>query len=152
VTDTDFSEGTPVFAGDRQLGLADPTPETRGYWDGVAAGELRVRACTRCGASLHPRRIICPRCGSEDLAWRRAAGRGTIYSVSRVQRAPNAVMRAAVPYFLGIVELDEGVHLFARLDPGPGGREPSIGMRVEVRFARLESGVELPVFRPLGGS
>lgn len=90
---------------------------------------------------------MCPTCGSEDLAWHSATGRGTVYSVSKLHRAPNAAMRAAIPYHLGIVELDEGVHLFTRFEPGPSGREPAIGLRVEVRFARLESGVELPVFR-----
>ena len=151
MTPRDVGAGTPIHAGDRQLGLADPSPETQVYWDGVAAHELRVRSCDACGAKLHPRRLICPQCGAEDLTWRRATGTGHIYSVSTLHRAPSEAMRAALPYHLGIVELDEGVHLFTRIH-SPDGREPKIGMRVQVGFRRLESDADLPVFELLDGA
>ena len=31
-----------------------PTPETQPYWDGVAAGELRLPRCTDCGNAYFP--------------------------------------------------------------------------------------------------
>jgi len=116
---------------------------TQAFWDGSRRHELLIRRCPRCGANLHPRRLICPACGSEELSWIAASGRGVVYSVSTIYRAASNA-RQTVPYHVGIVALDEGVHLFTRFtdDGGP----PDIDDRVAVRFERQSYERELPVF------
>jgi len=45
-----------------------PTPETQPFWDGCAAGELRLQRCNACdGGHYFPPRPFCPRCLSDDV-------------------------------------------------------------------------------------
>jgi uncharacterized OB-fold protein len=39
------------------------TPDTAFFWDGTAAGELRIQRCAQCGAVRHPPGPMCPACG-----------------------------------------------------------------------------------------
>ena len=59
--DHDWSEGLPFMIGPYELGLTETSPETAGFWEGVASGELRIKRCANCGRHLHPRRIFCLR-------------------------------------------------------------------------------------------
>lgn len=140
----DWSKGVPLKAGEMQLGIYQPSPETVGFWEGVAAGELRIRHCEDCGADLHPRRIVCPECSRTRLSWKRASGGGSVYSFSQVHHA-TGVFQAAVPYIVGIVRLDEGVFLFTRI-VSEDASMALVGSRVSVAFQRLEHGDTLPVF------
>lgn len=119
------------------------------FWDGVRDHRLLIRLCEQCGARLHPRRTICPSCGSSELGWIPSSGRGVVYSVSTLHRAPDARMEAALPYYLGIVRLEEEVYMFTRFITG-SDVGPAIDSEVEVRFQTLEHDRELPVFSPVG--
>jgi uncharacterized OB-fold protein len=140
----DWSGGVPLTAGPYFLGLYQPSPETKDFWDGVARHELRLKWCPRCAKAHHPKRIVCTFCGNTELASKRAAGRGTVYSFSEVHRAAVAAFAAATPYTVGVVRLDEGVHLFTRLIPACG--PIAIDDPVDVDFRVLETGQLLPVF------
>ena len=137
----DWAEGLPFMIGPYELGLTETSPETAGFWEGVASGQLRIKRCANCGRHLHPRRIFCPQCSAPDLEWLTASGEGTVYTFSTVYRSPSPEFEA--PYTNGIVQLAEGVHLFGRLigkearphrdrrhghrrvRPRPPGRRPS---------------------------
>jgi hypothetical protein len=141
----DWSEGLPLMIGPYEVGLTETSPETAGYWEGVEEGVLRIKRCASCGRHLHPRRIFCPQCRSNELAWIDVAGGGVVYTFSTVYRAPDSGFEP--PYTNGIVELDEGVHLFGRLV----GKEPElirIGDPIAVDFAVLvDGGQKLPIYR-----
>jgi uncharacterized OB-fold protein len=122
------------------------TPETRPFWDGCRAGELRYQSCGGCGAAQFYPRTLCARCGGVDLAWRAARGDGTVYAVTVVHRPPSAAFRADVPYALALVDLDEGFRMMARIV----GIEPervAIGARVRVTFER-RGDLAIPQFTP----
>lgn len=121
------------------------TMSTNAFWEGSDRQQLLIRRCKQCGAHLHPRRLICPVCGSETLSWVPASGRGIVYSVSTVYRPPSPAMRDAVPYHVGIVVLEEGVHLFTRFLTGDGAA-PDIDDPVAVRFVTQQDGRRLPAF------
>lgn len=140
---TDWSRGLPLKAGEWFIGLYQPSPETVGYWDGVQQRELRLRHCAACDRHFHPKRIVCTECGSDKLAWKRVSGRGEVYSFSEVHRAPSPAFAGATPYVVGLVTLEEGVHLFTRFVGGP----VAIGTKVTVDFQVLELGNLMPVFR-----
>ena len=40
--------------------LPVPTPETQAFWDGTAAGELRLQRCDACGKSVFPAAAVLP--------------------------------------------------------------------------------------------
>jgi hypothetical protein len=141
----DWSEGLPLMIGPYEVGLTETSPETSAYWEGVGRGELMIKRCKDCGDHLHPRRIFCPNCGSNELADLKSGGTGVVYTFSTIYRPPSEEFEA--PYTNGIVELDEGVFLYGRLV----GSEPeaiSVGDRVEVDFEPVQAGGErLPVYR-----
>jgi uncharacterized OB-fold protein len=58
-------------------------------------------------------------------------------------------METALPYHLGIVRLEEEVHMFTRFVTG-SDVAPEIDSDVEVRFQTLEQDRELPIFSPVG--
>src|SRR6478672_8864106 len=135
----DWTRGFQVRIGDHARGMAEGSPETTGYWEGIDSDELRLKHCTACGRFLHPRRIVCSACNSLELEWRRVEGGGEVYTFSELHRATFPELSGSVPYFLGIVRLDEGVHLFARLFPTVGSGI-QIGDRMRVEFRDLEVG------------
>jgi uncharacterized protein len=92
-------------------------------------GGLRYQCCSDCAAAQSLSRFACHRCGSEHLAWRDAAGSGTVYAVTVVTRAPSEAFRALVPYTLVLVDLDEGARVMAHGAPGL-----AIGGRVRARL------------------
>ena len=143
-TQINWSKGLPFMAGPYFVGLYQPSPETVGFWEGVAVDELRLRQCTTCKHHWHPKRIVCTRCGSSELEWIPVSGKGEIYSFSEVHRAPTPAFTSSVPYAVGVVRLAEGVHLFTRLFADPGRLE--IGVPVRCEFRLLELGQKLPVF------
>ena len=140
----DWTRGVPLMAGPYFLGLYQPSPETGDFWDGVARREIRLKWCPHCAKAMHPKRIVCTFCGNTELGTHRACGRGTIYSFSVVHRAPSPAFQAAVPYAVGVVRLEEGVHLFSRLFPPAAAL--AIDAPVRVDFRVLELGNLLPVF------
>jgi uncharacterized OB-fold protein len=141
----DWAEGLPLMAGPYFIGLYQPSPETAGFWEGVGQRELRLKWCPHCARAFHPKRIVCTACGASDLAWHAASGRGRVYSFSEVHRAPAPEFAASVPYYVGLVALEEGVHLFTRFLPEAG--TVAIDAPVQLDFQVLEQGTMMPVFR-----
>jgi uncharacterized protein len=116
------------------------------YLDGVTEGVVRYQACQDCGAAQSLARFACQECRSSRLAWRDAAGTGTIYAITVVTRAPNDSFRALVPYTLVLVTLDEGFRLMAH-----GRDELKIGDRV-VAKSFVHDGKALMTFLRREGS
>jgi uncharacterized OB-fold protein/acyl dehydratase len=119
--------------------------DTRFFWDGLEHGELRIQHCGGCGALRHPPVVRCPDCGSYDLGFRVASGRGHIYSFVEVHHPQ--VPAFDYPLLAALVELEEGTRLVANLasvEPD----EARIGMPVEVAFERVDPELTLPFFRP----
>lgn len=143
-TPPDWSQGVPLMAGENFIGLYQPSPETAGFWVGVERHELRLKSCAPCNRAFHPKRIVCTACGSDALDWKQSAGHGKVYSFSEIHRASSPLFEASVPYTVGVVALDDGVHLLSRLIAAPGPIE--IDAPVQVDFRVLEQGILLPVF------
>ncbi|HXY91584.1 MAG TPA: OB-fold domain-containing protein [Acidimicrobiia bacterium] len=83
--------------------------ESTEFFDGTARGELMVKQCSACGHHLRPDSISCSKCYGNELLWTRASGRGTLVSWIVVHGAEQE------PPVVGLVELDEGPWLHARL-------------------------------------
>jgi len=128
------------------VAIPDSTPETRPFWDGLAAGQLRLQRCRDCDSVIWYPRGLCPQCGSVGLAWFTASGRGTIYSFTVLRRALGPFGQA-VPYVVAYVELAEGPRVLTNIvhcEPGL----VRIGQPVECVFDRDEAGRALLRFRP----
>lgn len=112
------------------------------FTDGLEQGVLRYQSCSACDAPQTLTRYACAICGSPRLAWREAAGTGTVYATTLVNRAPSDEFRAIVPYLLLLVDLDEGPRVMAHGMPGL-----AIGDRAYARIQTL-AGRPLLVFHP----
>ncbi len=110
-----------------------PQPDVRAFWEGAEKGELRLRKCKACGAFLHPGKIACTKCLSQELEWVKSSGKGTIYSLCKVNYVFTPEVEGKLPYFLALIKLEEGVYFFGIILK-QDAREPSIEMSVKTVF------------------
>ena len=117
------------------------SPETKRFWESTRNDTLLIGKCRACGEFHYYPRTICPFCFKAETDLVPASGRGTIYSVSVMQRAE-------VPYAIGYVTLAEGPTMmtnFVECDFA----SLKIGQKVQVTFRDTEGGgAKLPVFKP----
>ncbi len=123
------------------------TPETKPYWDAAAREELHLQRCNACGMHYFYPRPFCPHCSSDDVAWTRVSGRGTLHSYV-INHRPVPGWEQDVPYAIAVVELEEGPRLAANIVGIPNTPEHLVlDMPLEVCFEE-QSGVNVPKFRP----
>lgn len=113
----------PVPAAPDALLVPTPDEESVGYWEGTAAGELRMQACTACGRFRFPPRPMCPHCQSTGREWRQVSGEGTIWSYVVPHPPLLPAYAALAPYNVITVTLaeDPALRLVGNLVTGPGG-------------------------------
>ena len=88
---------------------------------GLARGELLLQKCNDCGKlNMYPRHA-CPHCQSLSLGWQRSSGRGILHSFTVLRAGAPEGFESELPYALGIIKLDEGVQMLARLTPEADG-------------------------------
>lgn len=91
------------------------SPEAKPFWDGTVEKRLRLQRCRSCGEVVWYPRGVCPRCGSLELDWFEASGKGVVYSYTVIRRGAPAPYAGAEPYVLAYVELDEGPRLLTNI-------------------------------------
>jgi uncharacterized OB-fold protein len=121
-----------------------PSPLTQPYWDGAAAGVLRVQQCGQCGKLRHYPRYICDACHSFDVTWKDCSGQGTVHSWMIAHHPFHPGFKEDLPYTLVVVDLAEGVRAMGRF---PTGADLRLGLKVKLGFWQSE-GFSLPCFTP----
>lgn len=105
--------------------------DTRFFWDGVAAHELRIQK-REDGSLQHPPVPALWKDKTEQTDYVVSSGRGRVYSFVN-HHAPRVPGRTRFPFVIALVELEEGVRMLGELrDVDPA--EVEIGMEVEVEF------------------
>jgi uncharacterized protein len=115
--------------------------------------------CRKCGAVFVPPRPFCVTCYSSNLEWREMKGRGRLAAFTCINIPPPFMMAEGYnrkrPYCSGVVELEEGGRVAARIervDP----RKPEqikIGMPLKVSFIHRGEGPDARTylaFEPVG--
>jgi uncharacterized protein len=118
--------------------------DTAFFWDGTAAGELRIQRCGGCGALRHPPGPMCPGCGAAKPEYIVAAGTGEVYSYV-VQHHP-PVPGKSLPIVVALVQLTEGVRMVGellRVSP----ERLRVGLPVRVEFVHVDDTLTLPAWR-----
>lgn len=92
--------------------------------------------CETCKTEYFPQRKFCPHCRRKGkLVAHSMPHEGKIYSFSEVSAAPEGFEHQA-PYFMAIVELNNGVKIMAQLVDSPHDAV-QIGARVQFVFRRI---------------
>jgi hypothetical protein len=129
--------------------VPQPTPETQPFWDGCAAGELRLQRCRPCDAFYFPPRPFCPRCLSDDVAWEAASGRGTLHTYVINHRAAPGFEPG---YAIAVVQLDEGPRMMSNI-VGVANTPDELVLDMPLVVAFEDRGeLRLPVFTPAGAA
>jgi uncharacterized OB-fold protein len=129
--------------------LPVPTPETRHFWEGTQAGEIRLQRCADCAKVYFPPRPFCPACASRNVSVFRASGRARLFSyVIHHRPAPGFTP----PYAIAVVELEEGPRMMTNIVECPQTPEALLlDMALEPAFTRFSDEITLPLFRPAKG-
>ena len=120
--------------------------DTKPFWDGTKAHELRLPSCKACNELFFPPQALCPHCLSGDLNWVKASGKGEIYSMTIIHQNGSPGFRDELPYVLAYITLEEGVQMMSNVI----GSEPydvKVGMPVEVVFDDITEEMTLPKFK-----
>ena len=86
---------------------AQPNSENLRFFEGAEQGLLVLPRCNDCDFVIWFPREICPECGSQDVDWFEASGKGSVYSFTVTRRIPGS-WGQATPFGLAYVELEEG--------------------------------------------
>ena len=117
------------------------------FYAHCAAGELRFQRCTACSTWRHPPRLRCAQCGSDEVEWALASGRGQVYSWTITHRPIDPGFSDDLPYAVLVVEMEEGPRLVGNLrDLAPA--DLALGLPVHVVFEPVTENIALTHFRP----
>lgn len=123
---------------------------SRPYWDGLAAGQIRMQRCDDCQGWVFYPRAFCPACSSRALTWTPVTGTPTLYSYTVAQVPVAKVFAYLGKPILAVVELANGVRVPTRLvDVEP--EAVTIGMALEPVFdSATYENATLLLFKPAG--
>jgi len=125
--------------------LPSTDSETQPFWDALKDGKFLLRHCNACGRDHYYPRPFCPTCWSEDVAWKEASGRGTLYTYSVVHVNDLPPFHERVPYVAAIVELEEGPRVMTNIEGVPFD-ELRADLPVVVAYKAISDDVTIPVF------
>lgn len=128
--------------------VPNPTEEDAEFWQGARRGELRIQRCNACGLHQHYARMLCTHCGSLDLGWITASGRGIVHSFTVIRQNGVPPFKDLVPFVVALVELEEpGARMLAAMpECAPG--DARIGMAVQAAFRPANDEFGFVDFRP----
>jgi uncharacterized OB-fold protein/acyl dehydratase len=119
--------------------------DNKWWWDGIAAGELRIQRCKQCKTLRHPPRPMCGECQSIEWDWAVSKGAGRVYSYVVMHHPP--IPGYDFPLAVALIDLDEGTRLVANV-VGVKPAEVKVGMRVQARIEAADEEMQLPFFYP----
>lgn len=113
--------------------MHDPVPVREGLYDEVDGGRLIANQCKSCGMIYFPKAAFCFDCMEEEMTDRVLGRRGILYSYA-VGRMASTHFKP--PYAIGLIDLPEGIRVFAPLETAPDDTY-RIGMEMEVFIDEL---------------
>jgi uncharacterized protein len=121
-------------------------PLTGPFWRALAAHELRAQRCQKCGTFRLPAAPLCPACLAGSHEWVEVDAAGPLWSYVVYRRALAVPFASDIPYAVGIVELQHGLHLLSRIDAPVD--QISIGDQMVARYDDVAPGVSLLTWVP----
>jgi uncharacterized OB-fold protein len=102
--------------------------------------------CKKCGALSLPPRPICTSCYGSDMEWIQFRGMGKLAAFTSIVVAPPNMVKEGFgknnPYVVGVVELEEGAQIVARIT-GVDAKKPAeikVGTPLKAEFIHSGQG------------
>ena len=112
----------------------------------LSENRLMAVRCLSCGHLNLPPRPLCARCRSREMEWTETTGVGKLAAFTAIAIAPTEMMVAGYgrdnPYVSGIVTLEEGPSISARIT-GVDAKNPEsirVGTPLTVEFLEMGEG------------
>ena len=124
-------------------------PTIEQYHKYIQDHDFHALKCKSCGAVIAPPKGMCYSCGGTDFEWTAVSGKGKLVSFTVIHISAEEFQDEA-PYFVAIVELEEGTRITARLldlDPNEP-KKVQLGMPMKLDYATGTSGKVYLAFRP----
>ena len=114
--------------------------------------KLMGSRCKKCGVLYTPPRSLCIKCYSSEMEWVEMKGDGKLSAFTCIAVGPPFMIDEGYDrnhlYCVGVVELDEGTRVDARIE-GVDTNKPDtikVGMPVSVEFLHRGEGEELKTY------
>jgi uncharacterized OB-fold protein len=104
------------------------------YAEALGRGELFVQRCADCDAKIMYPKYRCPACFSDNLGWVTVTGEGELQTFTVLRMGAPSAFAVDPPYAIGVVRLDEGPQLMARLHADDNGGWDHYACGQRVRF------------------
>lgn len=124
----------------------------------LSEDKLMGSKCRKCGAVSVPPRSICIKCHGSEMEWVDMKGKGKLVAFTCIAIGPPFMIKEGYdrkhPYVSGVVELEGGARVVARIE-GVDGTKPEtirIGTPVKVEFlhrGEAEDSMTFLAFRPV---
>jgi len=124
-------------------------PTIEQYQKFIQEKDFHVFKCKKCGAIVAPPKGVCYSCGGNEMEWAKVSGKGRLISYTVIHVAPEQFQEEA-PYYVAIVELEEGTRITVRL-LGLDPNEPEkvhLGMPLKIDYQTGQNGRVYLGFRP----
>jgi len=124
-------------------------PTVEKYLMNIQEGMFKAYKCVDCGMVIAPPSGTCYGCGSSNMEWTKVSGNGKLVSFTVIHIAPDEFAEEA-PYYVAIVELEEGTRVSSRLlgfDPLKP-EEVNLGISVRLDYEDGKSGKKYLAFKP----
>lgn len=89
--------------------------DTKEFWEGCRAHELRIQKCKSCGRLRWPAGRFCPDCLSEETELAVLPPEGTIYSYVIMEKPFHPSLKEKVPYVVAAVDVAEDVRILVNM-------------------------------------
>jgi uncharacterized OB-fold protein len=116
-------------------------PAAEPFWSGLREHRLSVQRCPECLALRYPAATICPECLHHGGEWTDISPYGTLWSYVVYHRDLSGSFADEIPYAIGVVELEEQLHVVARIDAPLNAL--GIGIAMAPRFENVTKDVTL---------
>jgi uncharacterized OB-fold protein len=123
-----------------------PPERADAFFDAAREGKLLIQRCGSCDRHQFYPRQVCVHCGSADVEWTEASGRGTVHTFTVIHQQGMPGWRDETPYVAAVIDLDEGVRMTSNV-VGVDAADVKIGMSVQVTYVD-EGTYVLPRFEP----
>lgn len=106
--------------------------------------KLMGSKCRNCGLLFVPPRSICIKCQGSEMEWVAMKGKGKLVAFTSIAIGPPSMIKEGYdrkhPYVCGVVELEEGARVVARIEGVDGTKPETIRISAPVKMEFLHRG------------